>query len=378
MASFSSMRGEQPRLTFPKDRKVVLTVGPGGVGKTTVAAALGLSAAAQGRKVVVVTIDPSRRLAQALGLANSDASEIVTVPGSEALGTPLDCLLLDTRAVFDSIVRGYSKDAAAAQKMLDNRIYQATVRYLGGALEYAAIARVHMLVSEGKYDLIVLDTPPTANAIDFLEAPGRIGELLNNPAAKFLATSSRLSMRFIGLASGVMMKVLEAMGGGQFIGEIGAFLSEFGSALGEFQRRAGGVAELLVSRSTGVVLATSANDFSVREAKAFLEVLRERGLHVDGVVLNRVDPAIPPLAHDDLLQQAFGGAVDGEQLRRAVEVYDDARAQSERSRRVRQDLERSYPDLPVCAIERMNPPPSGLESLAEMGARITTPSRARP
>lgn len=371
MPSSPSMRGESPRLTFPEGRKVLLTVGPGGVGKTTVAAALGLSAAAKGRKVIVVTIDPSRRLAQALGLADRDAAEVVTVPGSEALGEPLDCLLLDTRAVFDSIVRGYSKSEDAARKMLDNRIYQATVQYLGGALEYAAMARVHMLVSEQKYDLIVLDTPPTANAIDFLEAPARMGELLNNPAAKFLATSSRISMRFLGLASSVMLKVLEAMGGGQFIGELGAFLSEFGSALTEFQRRAGGVAELLVSQSTGVVLATSANDFSVREAKAFLDVLRERGLHVDGVVLNRVDEALPPLAHESVLKDTFGHAVDEAGLRRAVEVYDDARTQSERSRKVRHDLERSYPSLPVCTIERMSPPPSGLESLAEMGARIT-------
>ncbi len=369
------MRAQSQRLTFPPGRKVLLAVGPGGVGKTTVAAALGLSAAAQGRKVIVVTIDPSRRLAQALGLADRNAAEVVTVPGSEALGNPLDCLLLDTRAVFDSIVRGYSKTEDAARKMLDNRIYQATVQYLGGALEYAAMARVHMLASEGNYDLIVLDTPPTANAIDFLEAPSRIGELLNNPAAKFLATSSRISMRFLGLASGVMMKVLEAMGGGQFIGELGAFLSEFGFALGEFQRRAGGVAELLVSDSTGVVLTTSANDFSVREAKAFLDVLRERQLHVDGVVLNRVDPMLTPLAHESVLREAFGDALDEAALERAVEVYDGARQQSERSRKVQQDLERTYPDIPVCTIERMSPPPSGLESLADMGSRITVASQ---
>ena len=146
---------------------------------------------------------------------------------------------------------------------------------------------------------------------------------------------------------------------------------EFGSALGEFQRRAGDVAELLVSESTGVVLATSANDFSVREAKAFLGVLRERGLHVDGVVLNRVDTVLPPLAHDAVLHDAFGDAVDDASLQRAADIYDDAREQADRSRKVRQDLERSYPDLPVCAIERMSPPPTGLQSLAEMGARIT-------
>ncbi|MEM6294414.1 MAG: ArsA-related P-loop ATPase [Myxococcota bacterium] len=372
MPSSSSTHGATPRLTFPTDRKVVLAVGPGGVGKTTVAASLGLSAAAQGRRVIVVTIDPSRRLAQALGVADRNVSEVVTVPGSEALGTPLDCLLLDTRAVFDSIVRGYSKDEASAQRMLDNRIYQATVQYLGGALEYAATARVHMLVSEGTYDLIVLDTPPTANAIDFLEAPSRIGELLNNPAAKFLATSSRLSLRFLGLASGVMMKVLQAMGGGAFIGELGAFLSDFGAALGEFQRRAGDVAELLVSKGTGVVLTTSANDFSVREAKAFLDVLCDRRMNIDGVVLNRVDPMIPPLAHESVLQEALGDQLDGlDALQRVIEVYDDAREQSERSRRVRLDLERSYPRIPVCVVERMTPPPSGLDSLAAMGAALT-------
>ncbi len=350
----------------------MLTVGPGGVGKTTVAAALGLAAARQGRRAIVVTIDPSRRLAQALGLADNQSSEVVTVPGSSELGAPLDCLLLDTRAVFDSIVRGYSKDPASAQRMLDNRIYKATVKYLGGALEYAAIARVHMLVSEGKYDLIVLDTPPTANAIDFLEAPSRIGELLNNPAAKFLAASGRISRRFLGLASSMMVKALEAMGGGQFIGELGGFLSEFGSALSEFQRRAGDVAQLLVSRSTGVVLATSATDFSVREAKAFVDVLRERRLNVDGVVLNRVDPTLPPLAHESVLREALGDQLDSEaELHRVIEVYDAAREQSERSRRVRLDLERSYTQVPICVVERMYPPPSGLESLAEMGARLT-------
>lgn len=366
----ASAPGATPALTIPAERSVLLTVGPGGVGKTTVAASLGLAAAAQGRRTIVVTIDPSRRLAQALGVDGRSGGEVVTVPGSAAFGAPLDCLLLDTREVFDSIVKGYSKSAAAAQKMLDNRIYRATVQYLGGALEYAAIARVHMLVSEGKYDLIVLDTPPTANAIDFLEAPTRIGELLNNPAAKFLAGSSRIGMRFFGLASSMMVKALEAMGGGKFIGELGAFLKEFGVALGEFQRRAGDVAELLVSPNTGVVLATSATDFSVRESKAFLDVLRERRLNVDGVVLNRVDPLLAPLAHDDVLAEAFGGDVGAQELARGIEIYDAAREQSDRAARVRRDLERSYPGLSVSAIERMSPPPSGLESLREMGDRL--------
>src|SRR5690606_17223000 len=159
--------------------------------------------------------------------------------------------------------------------------------------EYAATARVHMLHSSGEHDLIILDTPPTANAIEFLEAPARIGEILTNPAAKFLASSSRLGMKFFGLASNVMLKAFESLGGGPFIGDLGRFLADFGGVIGEFQRRAGDVAELLSSAGTGVVLTTSATEFSVREAKDFLEVLRRRGLRIDGVVLNRVDPPLP-------------------------------------------------------------------------------------
>jgi anion-transporting ArsA/GET3 family ATPase len=348
-------------------------VGPGGVGKTTVAAALALAAARGGRKVIVVTIDPSRRLAQALGLGSetTGGSPVVHVPGSDALGHPLDCLLLDTRRVFDQIVRGYSKSADAAQRMLENPIYLATVEHLGGALEYAAIARVHMLVSEGLYDLIVLDTPPTANAIEFLEAPARIDEILNNPAAKFLAASGRMSVKFLGLASNMMLKAFEAIGGGPFIGQLGRFLADFGIVLAEFQRRAGDVAALLTSKDTGVVIATAATEFSLREAKGLVEVLQARRMRIDGIVLNRVDPPVPPLPSAGLLRHAVGAQVPASMLESTLAgieaTYSGARAQSDRARRVQLDLERSYPDMPVCTVARVHPPPTGLEALLEMG-----------
>lgn len=366
-----------PRLRIHPDRKVLLCVGPGGVGKTTVAAALGLEVARSGRRVLVVTIDPSRRLAQALGIETdrrTAAGEIVTVPGTAEAGAPLDALLLDTQSVFDAIVRGYSPDANAADRMLVNPIYRATVQRLGGALEYAATAQVHMLVAEGKYDLIILDTPPTANAIEFLDAPGRIMEVLDNPAAKFLASSSRIGMKFMGLASSVMLKAFESIGGGPFIGQLGEFLRDFGAVLGEFKRRAGDVANLLVSSDTGVVLTTAATVFTVREAKAFLDELRARRLRIDGVVLNRVDPPVPPMPSEGLIEAALQTQLGREdvssQLQSIVSTYRGARAQSRRAQDGHDDLDRSYPDVPVCVLWRMTPPPVGVEELRAMGAQL--------
>lgn len=372
-----SSNGPQRRLAVPASRRVLMCVGPGGVGKTTVAAALGLAAAQTGRRVIVVTIDPSRRLAQALGLSAEQGSRpgsIVRVPDPEGRGIELDCLLLDTQRVFDEIVRAYSKDDATALRMLDNPIYRATVRHLGGALEYAATARVHMLHSSGEHDLIILDTPPTANAIEFLEAPARIGEILTNPAAKFLASSSRLGMKFFGLASNVMLKAFESLGGGPFIGDLGRFLADFGGVIGEFQRRAGDVAELLSSAGTGVVLTTSATEFSVREAKDFLEVLRRRGLRIDGVVLNRVDPPLPEAPPREALEQVIADQLDPSlataATRRVLELYEGARIQSQRAQKAEADLERDDPDVPVCTLVRMDPPPTTLAELCEMGRAL--------
>lgn len=367
-------------LQIPSARRVLLCVGPGGVGKTTVAAALALTAARQGRRVIVVTIDPSRRLAQALGLHRDGAKpgEVVQVPGTAEQGHPLDSLLLDTKEVFDGIVRGYSQTQEIAERMLANPIYRATVEHLGGALEYAATARVHMLFRDNTYDLIVLDTPPTANAIEFLDAPVRINEILNNPAAKFLASSSRVGMKFFGLASSVMLKAFEAMGGGPFIGQLGNFLADFGGVLTEFQRRAGDVADLLSSRETGVVLTTTATDFSAREAKDFIDVLKDRRMNVDGVILNRVDPPAPPMPNERLLRTALEEQLPAPvdtTLHRVVQVYQDVRAQADRAHRVQADLEASHPAVPVCTLERLWPPPTGLDALFQMGAGLLrTPS----
>lgn len=350
-------------------------MGPGGVGKTTVAAAIGLAAARQGRRVIVVTIDPSRRLAQALGLGPAQGNELGSIVAVKAPGgTTLDCLMLDTQRVFDEIVRVYSRSPAAAQAMLDNPIYQATAQHLGGALEYAATARVHMLHAESRYDLIVLDTPPTANALDFIDAPAGIQELVSNPAARFLAGTGRIGLKLMGLGGGMLLKTFEAMGGGTFIAELGVFLKEFGAVLGEFRRRAGDLDELLRSAETGAVFATAATDFSAREAEAFIDVIVERGMRVDGIVLNRVLPLLAPLPAADVLRPAIAAQLGEPRADAAVEVvgsaYIGARVQSERAHRIWVHLRARYPDVPLAMLARRDPPPAELEELIEMGEQL--------
>lgn len=350
-------------------------MGPGGVGKTTVAAALGLAAARQGRRVIVLTIDPSRRLAQALGLDPAQgAAPGSIVPVRAPGGIELDCLMLDTQRVFDEIVRVYSKDDAAAQRMFDNPIYRATAQHLGGALEYAATARVHMLHAERRYDLIVLDTPPTANALDFIDAPQHIQELVSNPAARFLAGTGRIGMKLMGLGGGMLLKTFEAMGGGSFIAELGGFLKDFGTVLGEFRRRAGDVAELLRSSETGAVFATAATDFSAREAEAFIDVIVERGMRVDGIVLNRVMPTLPALPSLAELRAAVVAQVGETAADATVQAlsggYQGARRQADRARRILSHLRQRYPSVSVAVLARRDPPPASLEELIEMGDHL--------
>ena len=366
-------------LAFAAARRVVLCVGPGGVGKTTCAAALALGSAQRGRKVLVVTIDPSRRLAQALGFpaeasAGMDAGIPQPVPlppggtDSRPMGS-LDALWLATEQVFAELVRTYAADATAAQAILRNPIYTAMARNLGGALEYAAMAKLQMLHAARSYDLIVLDTPPTANAIEFLSAPERIHELATNPAARLLTGGGRLGARLLGIGNSLVLRTLSSLAGSSFLTELGAFLRDFSSVLAAFQARAGDFQSLLTSPETGVVLATSASPFSVREALDFLTVLRERGLRVDSVVLNRVLPPFPP-ASADAVRQALAVNIEAPVLEQTLShimaTYAGLAAQGQQGAQARDAFAQAHPGLPLWLLPQREPPPTSLTDLQEL------------
>lgn len=360
-----------PRSPFTT-RKLVLCVGPGGVGKTTSAAALGLHAAASGRKVAVVTIDPSRRLAQALGLDAGKTGELVPV---RRVGGHLDALVLDGAKVFDTIVRSCASNPASAERILASRIYRATAQRLSGALEFAAMARVQMLHDAGEHDLIVLDTPPTANAIDFLDAPKQVRELIDNPGARVLAGTGRVGAKILGLGGSVLGKTLAAIGGGDFIGDLGAFLREFAEVLGEFHRRGGDFERLLRSPATGVLLVTTASPFSVREAREFLDQLAAYGLRIDAVLLNRTDPLVPAPPDRARVEQAFVAAQgDTEAARhaaaRALTTYAGLSELGHRTQRSIDAIAASRPGLRIWTAPRHVEPPDTLAELERLGDEI--------
>ncbi|MFY0540311.1 ArsA family ATPase [Nannocystis pusilla] len=361
-------------LSAGPSRRVLLCVGPGGVGKTTCAAALALGAARQGKRVLVVTIDPSLRLAQALGQDRARAGEELPVALPEGGQGSLHALLLAPDVVFDRIVRAYAESPAAARQITQNPIYRAIAENLGGALEYAAMAQLQILHAERRYDLIVLDTPPTANAIDFLSAPERIHEVVTNPATRIITGGGKLGARLLGVGNGVVLKALGAIGGGEFLAELGAFLRDFSGVLSAFQQRAGDFSTLLTSPETGVVLATSASPLSVREGLDFLRVLHDRGLRVDSVVLNRVLPPFPPPPPVEAVRAALAEQVEPavleDMLQRVLGVYAGLRVQGEQSVAAGQALTRAYPRLPLWLLPLRDPAPTSVADLAELVAQF--------
>jgi anion-transporting ArsA/GET3 family ATPase len=361
-------------------REVILCMGPGGVGKTTTAAALALCAARSGRKVVVVTVDPALRLGQALGLDAEEAAGGVLVPvlgPGESDGGRLDALLLNSAAVFDTIVSAYATGEDAADRILSSKIYAAMRQRLGGALEYAAMARVLMLYEDGEHDLIVLDTPPTASALDFLTSPQKIRELADNPAAKLVASGGRLGIRVLGLGGSVIMRALKALGGGEFVGELGAFLQDFSDVIGEFHRRGGDFDALLRSPRTSSLVVTSGSSFAVREAIEFLSKLRDWGLRVDGVVLNRCDPPLAAIEQLPELVSSLEGAIsDPDERARLLQIYATAQAQGEVTRAARQRIAELDPPTRVFVGFRQSEPPQSLDGLERFGCSLFLENKA--
>jgi anion-transporting ArsA/GET3 family ATPase len=362
--------------TLPFERReLILCMGPGGVGKTTTAAALALCAAQRGRRVAVVTVDPARRLGQALGLDAREAEGGVLVPvlttEQSEKGGSLDALLLDSAAVFDSIVSAYARGEDAAERILSSKIYRALRERLGGALEYAAMARVLMLHEARQHDLIVLDTPPTANALDFLTSPQKIRELADNPAAKLVASGGRLGIRVLGLGGSVILKALESLGGGEFIRELGAFLQDFSEVIREFHRRGGDFDALLRAPRTSSLVVTSSSTFAVREAVDFLGKLREWGLRVDGVVLNRCDPPLESLDELPGLQAGIKArASDAKQREELEALYALGSAQGRVTRAARERIGAIEPSTRVFVGLRRSNPPQDLESLEAFGCDL--------
>lgn len=276
-------------------KEIVVVCGPGGVGKTTVAAALAsMAACCEGGKVLVVTVDPARRLSQALGLGLVHGAGAQRVP-SEAFTragvTPRGELwaeMLDTKSSWDALVSRHAPDQATARRILDNSLYKNISERFVQSHDYIAVERLFELHSEGNYDLIVVDTPPTRNAVDFLLAPQRMAEFFSSRLLKLLTVPYR--SRLADTAARPFYYVADRVLGTKFLEDITEFFILFQTLSEGFVQRANEVERLLADRRTTFVVVSSLETVPVREAEAFLRLLPTRKLHSGGLVLNRVLP----------------------------------------------------------------------------------------
>ncbi len=284
-------------------RRIAVVVGSGGVGKTTVAAALALSRALAGGRALVCTIDPARRLANALGLGSlgNVESRVPEHQFAEAGLRPrgeLWAMTLDVKRTWDDLIARHAPDPAHRDRILKNRLYQQMSSALAGSQEYMAMEKLYELATDRDYDVIVLDTPPTAHALDFLEAPDRIMDFLGNEATRTLLApaigAGKLGLRLAQLGGGYIAKTLARFTGAEVLSDLGDFLQGFQGMYDGFKDRAAAVRSLLSRAEVGFVVVTSPAPASVDEALSFHERLHAEAMPIAGVVANRVTPDLWP------------------------------------------------------------------------------------
>lgn len=271
------------------EKKVIVCCGAGGVGKTTTAAAIGLAGARQGRRVLVLTIDPAKRLAQAMGLSPhmrepASVSKERLLEAGVTTGT-LDAWMLNPEVVFESLVRRMAPTEEQAQRILDSRLFRHMSELVSGMQEYTAAEALYELSSNGRYDLVVLDTPPARNALDFLEAPGKLTRFLDERVLSlFMPSKTR----------GIFKKATELIGsvfnrifGKEFFEEFQEFLGAMGGMFGPMRAHAEGVRSLLSSKDASFLLVTSPDQAALADARYFRDRITGMGLPFAGFILNR-------------------------------------------------------------------------------------------
>ena len=335
-------------------KRVLVSVGSGGVGKTTISATLALRAAVDGRSSLVCTIDPAKRLANALGL-NALGNVEAEVPASalSPLGvTPrarLHAMMLDMKQTWDDLIL---KNAPAdkREKILSNRFYQSLSSALAGSQEYVALEKLWELRNQRDYELIVLDTPPTAHALDFLEAPNRVLDFLDNEAARWLLTpalaAGKVGLSLFNLGSSYMAKTISRFTGTETLQELANFMLSIAPMNENFRERARGVRELLKAEQTGFVLVTSPGRERLDEVMHFHRLLKQNQMEVVAVVVNRVHPLPSPA-----LRERAQGLLPTRRAK-VLETLDEMTLLAEQDVRGIAELQAACGDTPLIQVPR--------------------------
>jgi anion-transporting ArsA/GET3 family ATPase len=318
-------------------RRVLVAVGAGGVGKTTTAAALALAAAARGRRVLCLTVDPARRLAEALGLERMSSEEQrldpsrceregITMKGS------LTALMLDTKRTFDELILRYASSPEHAQRLLSNRLYRQLSASLAGTQEYMAMEKLVSVQRDERFDLIVLDTPPTSNALDFLDAPRRLVEALDSPTLRWIVqafqSTGKVSFNLLARSAGAVLRGIARITGAGFLEALSELLSELNALFGGFKQRAGEVEASLRSPHVAFILVTAPAPTSIQEVLFFDERLAGGAMPRGAFVVNRFHPlpasdAAPKESDVVATISEKGLALGGDAAPRVMRAYND-------------------------------------------------------
>ena len=351
--------------------RVVVCCGAGGVGKTTTAAALALRAAEYGRTVVVLTIDPARRLAQALGIDDLGNSPQRVPLGSEVKGE-LHAMMLDMRRTFDEMVVEYS-GPERAQAILENQFYQTVATSLAGTQEYMAMEKLAQLLSQDKWDLVVVDTPPSRNALDFLDAPKRLGSFMDSRLWRLLLAPGRGIGRLVTGAVGLAMRALSTILGSQMLSDAATFVQSLDSTFGGFRQKAERTYALLKRRGTQFVVVSAAEPDALREASFFVDRLSQENMPLAGLIFNRTHLMLCGLH----LERAVDGveeleADDPDGLAAAVlRIHADRALTAKREVRLLSRFTGANPHVPIVGVPSLPFDVSDLDALRAIADQMT-------
>jgi len=366
-----------PALIRDPKTRVVVTCGSGGVGKTTTAAAMALIGAEAGRRTVVLTIDPARRLAQSMGLVELDNTprEVKGVENGQ-----LFAMMLDMKRTFDDVVSEHSTPARA-EAIFANPFYQSLSSSFAGTQEYMAMEKLGQLVAADEWDLIVVDTPPSRSALDFLDAPHRLGRFLDGKMIRLLTIPARAGgkayLKVVTLSVGVFAKVFTRILGGDLIRDLSSFVSALESMFGGFRERAEHTFELLKTPGTAFVVVAAPEPDALREASYFVERLSAERMPLAGLVINRVHRTAPVDGGAALTAARAEAAADalaakppsraGSLAEAALRVHVEIASAAEQDARMSKRFCAAHPDVAVVAVPALPVDVHDLDGLRTIG-----------
>ena len=375
------------RLLADRHTDIVVCCGSGGVGKTTTAAALGLRAAEQGRKVVVLTIDPARRLAQSMGLTELDNTPRPVEHIDTTAGGSLDAMMLDMKRTFDEVVVAHSTPEKADQ-ILANPFYQAVSSSFAGTQEYMAMEKLGQLHQEvrangdddggPRWDLIVVDTPPSRSALDFLDAPKRLGSFLDGRFIRLISAPAkaggRAGLRVFNVGIGMVTSTLSRVLGGEMLRDVQTFIGALDTMFGGFRQRADTTYALLAQRSTAFLVVAAPERDALREASYFIARLESERMPLTGLVLNRVQQVqAPGLSAARARAAAEERADEGDHLTSGLlALHADVAGAADRQRQLARRFSVGHPSTPVVEVPALAEDVHDVDGLRQVGEALAT------